>query len=221
MDARKSDGSCIVETSPFRSNLWAVDLSLGSPVLVGNRVCLTCDLNSQDADLWSYSAWSRDGSHLSALDHRYKVYDNFYVFDVTFDSGSPALGHAWLFSPPEFDAGKMSPPVSWGLENDWLVFRTDNPNGTHDLLKYEVDLTNEPELLGDKTVLTSESTYFFYVGLNWSPDDSQLVGVIGGTGSTSTDGIYVITPGPPFSVKLIAPKGSTGVGVPDWKPFVP
>lgn len=82
-------------------------------------------------------------------------------------------------------------------------------------------LSVEPETLGNKTVLASESSYFFYGGLNWSPDDSQLVGVIGGTGSTSTDGIYVITPGPPFSMKLLAPQGSVGVGGPDWKPPVP
>lgn len=220
LDARKSDGSCILETSPFRSNLWAVDLSLGSPVLVGTRVCLTCGLNAQDADFWSFPAWSRDGLHFSALQHRYKVYDNFYVFDAAFDSGSPALGHAWLFAPPEFDATKMAPPVSWSQENE-LVFRTDNLDGTHGLLKYEVDLTSEPEVLGDRTVLNSGSSYFFSVGLNWSPDDSQLVGIVGGTGSTSTDGIYVITPGPPFSMKLLAPQGSAGVGGPDWKPPVP
>lgn len=217
-DARNADGSCIAETSPFRSNLWAVDLSLGAPVLAGRRICLTCGLNAQGTDLWSFAAWSRDGAHLSALQHRYEVYDNFYVFDVTFDSGSPSLGHAWLFAPPEFDASRMSPPVSWGRKHDGLVFRKDNEDGTHDLLKYEVDLTEEPEVLGDRTVLASESAFFFSVGLRWSPDDSQLVGVVGGTGSTATDGIYVITPGPPFSMRLIAPHGSTGVSVPDWKP---
>ncbi len=226
LDARKSDGSCIVETSPFRSNLWAVDLglSLVEPVLIGRRVCLTCALNAQNADLWSFPAWSRDGSHLSALQHRYNSYNSFYIFDVIPDSDdSPSLVDAWPFAPPEFDAEKWSPPVSWGQNNE-LVFRSDNPNGTDDLLKYEVLLTEEPERLGEETVLVSESSYFFSVGLTWSPDGNQLVGTIGSTGSTSTDGIYVITPETPlspFSMKLIAPHGSNGVGVPDWKPLVP
>lgn len=220
-DARKSDGSCIVETAPYRSNLWAVDVSLGSSVLIGSRVCLTCDLNAQDADLWGFPAWSRDGTHLSALQRLHDDYDNFYVFDVSFLSGSPVLGHAWLFAPPEFEPEKGSPPISWGNQHDWLAFRSDNLDGTDDIQRYEVDLTEEPETLGEKTVLVSGTSYFFSVGLDWSPDDSQLVGVVGGTGSTSTDGIYVITPGTPFSMQLLAPHGSDSVGGPDWKPLVP
>lgn len=224
LDARNSDGSCIVETVPFRSNLWAVDVSLGSPVITGRRVCLTCNLNALGSDLWVFPAWSRDGSHLSALQHRHGLYDNFYIFDVTFGTTGtdpPVLvSPGWLFTPPEFDPGLMAPPVSWSHWSDSLVFRTDNPGGTHDLLKYEIDLKCDPETLGQRTVLTASSSYFFYPP-QWSPDDSQLVGQVGGTGSTTTDGIYVITPGPPFSMTLIAPHGSTPVSSPDWKPPVP
>lgn len=216
LDARRSDGSCIVETSPIRSNLWAVNVNLGSPVLIGSRVCLTCELNPDDADLWVEPAWSRDGNHFSALQHQYGAYDNFYVFDVGFESGSPALGHAWPFVPPDFDP---TFGVSWAHWSDSAVGRTRAVNATNALMRYEVDIASEPEVLVSQTNLTSgHSNYFDHP--RWSPDDTALVSRVGTTGSTTTDGIYVIT-FYPFSMKLIASSSPDAVGSPDWKPLVP
>jgi hypothetical protein len=213
LDARRSDGSCIVETSPYRSNLWAVDVSLDPTVLLGGPVCLTCELNPDDADLWVVPAWSRDGNHFSALQHRYGVSDNFYVFDVSFESGFPVLGHAWPFAPPEFDP---TFGASWAHWSDSAVVKTRAVNATNALMKYEVDLVSEPEQLGSTTNLTAgRANYFDHP--RWSADDTALVSGVGSTGSTATDGIYVITLYP-FSMKLIASSSPTAVSSPDWKP---
>lgn len=227
LDARGSDGACLTSsppgyTSPGR-NLWAVNVSLGSPVLAGDPVCLTCGLVEQDGDYWDSPAWSRDGSHFSAFQVKRRTTGStyaFHVFDVTFDpAASPVLGHDWLFAPPEFEP-PGTVPGGWTHWSDSFVMRTNDANGTFGLQRYELDLGSEPEGILSSTPLAT-GTRFRFFRPRWSPDDAQLVDAIRGTGSTSTDGIYVMTPGPPFSMKLIAPDGSNPLYYPDWKPLVP
>jgi hypothetical protein len=229
LDARSQNG-CLVDSLPGTGmpshNLWAVHVSLGSPVLAGSPVCLTCDLNAQNLDFWCFAAWSRDGFHFSAFRKTYqttgKTY-GFYIFDVTFDAstGAPALVPAPPFEMPGLNFTREIAPRSWAHWSDSLVVRTNNDaDRTYGLLRYEIDLQSVPKQITGTTVLTTGSSYFMSLPV-WSPDDQQMVDDVTDNSSGSS-GISVITPGPPFSVKLIAPDRSAKmVDAPDWKPQVP
>ncbi len=209
-DARRADGSCILETSPIRANLWAADVSLGSPVLVSSRVCLTCSLNTDDTDFWPSPSWSRDGYHLTARRNPRRTGAGHFLFDVSFDSGSPVLGPPLPFAPPELDSISG---VVWGHWSDSIVFRTVSVNAKNDIVEYTVDLASEQ--LGTKTNITAGSPYYFARPV-WSACDTALVSDVGSTGSATTDGVYVIIPSP-FSMKLIVQKGGS-FAFPSWKP---
>lgn len=223
VDAAGSEG-CFVDPNSPGQNLWAIHVSLGSPVLAGNRVCLTCSLNTQDLDYWHFAAWSRDGFHLSALqnisDTNGAVISRaFHIFDVSFESGDPVLLPTSLFELPGLDVPKNLPPKSWGHWSDSLVMRTNAADGTHGLVKFEIDLESVPKQITTTTVVTEGITYHFGTPV-WSGDDLQLADDVGGI-SAKADGIYVITPGPPYSLKLIAPNSPRMVDSPSWKPVRP
>lgn len=218
--ARDAEGNCIVAPVPGTSrpseNLWAIHVSLGSPILLGTPVCLTCQMNPRNQDLWGYLAWSGGGTHLSALQLRYDATGmaaSFYIFDVTMTGVVPALAPAEPFVLQDFSYPSSSVPASWAHLSDSLFWSTkDEATGTHDLRKLDLALSGIHEITGT-TVLTTGSTHNFLEAV-WSPDDSQFVHEEGG-------GIYVTTIAP-FSSKLIAPPGKQGrvLNTPDWKPSV-
>jgi len=225
-DARGAGGCLVTPPSGYTTvgtNLWAVHVSLGSPVLVGSPVCLTCALNPLSADIWWVTSWSRDGAHLSSLQQKRgggSVTYSFQIFDVSFGtSGSepPALvSPGWSFSPM-FDYPRTSAPVSWAHWSDSFVLSPEDATGKDTMVKYEIELGSDPKSIRSETLLTQQSPYKF-LHPKWSPDDLQMVDFLVDNSPTKKNGIYVVTLGPPFSVKLIAPNSPKYVDSPDWKP---
>lgn len=226
--ARDATGACIVDPAPGigwpSQNLWGVHVSLGVglPPVVGDPVCLTCGLNPNDQDLWDFPRWSRDGDHLSAFQRRYDangVTNAFYIFDVSFEGGVPALVPSEPFVIPGLDYPRISVPSSWAHFSDSLLLGTrDDVAGTRGLLRLDFVLDGDHEI-SNTTLLTEGSSHNFNHAI-WSPLDDQLVYDYFGSGSAQTDGIYVITLAP-FSLKQIAPSKPKMVDYPDWKPLVP
>jgi hypothetical protein len=223
LDTRGPNG-CLVDSMPGTGmpshNLWAVHVSLGTPVIAGDPICLTCSLNTQNLDAWSHAAWTRDGSHLSTFRRTFETTGRtygFYIFDVTFDgaTGAPALVPAPPFELPGSDLAREGAPASWAHLSDSILMVTTNwADGTHGLVRFEIDLQSVPKQITGTTVLTTGNSYHNLRPV-WSPDDQQMV-------DDGSGGISVITPGPPFSVKLIARDGGGKmVDSPDWKPQVP
>lgn len=216
--ARGADGDCITEPAPGIGwpslNLWAVHVSLGTPVLFGDPVCLSCAMNPDNQDLWSSHAWTRDGTHFSSLRRRYDasgMTPSFFVFDVTFADGVPALVPSAPVELPGFVYPEAAAPSSWAHYRDSLLLRKkDAATGTSSLLRLDFDFAGDHAVTGTE-VLTSGTSHNF-IGAVWSPDDTRLV--------YDGNGIYVITLAP-FSPVLIAPNKPKMVDAPDWRPLVP
>jgi hypothetical protein len=228
-DARSTAG-CIASPPPgyntVGQNLWAVHVSLGAPILTGAPVCLTCGLNAESSDLWTFPSWSRDGLHLSTMQQKREasgVTYSFYIFDVTFGSSGtepPALvSPGWLFPPAELDYPRTSAPVSWAHWSDSFILNPEDADGKDRFIRYEIDLVTVPKSILSRTIIAEQITGKF-LHPTWSADDQQMVDDVASTGSTKTDGIYVITLSP-FSKKLIASNSPRYVDSPDWKPPVP
>lgn len=221
-DSRDESG-CIVtpppgETTVLARNLWAVHVSLGAPILVGESVCLTCGLFPESFNYWITPAWSRDGLHFSARRDELGLPDRpraFVILYVDFESGRPVVTSTWVPVIPEMTLGTYW-PESWARWSDSFLQRTNAVDGTHGLVRYDVDFATRE--LSPTPIVTGRADHFSQP--QWSADDSRAVDDFIGTGRAETDGIYVITFSP-FSLQLIAPASPYYTDSPDWNPTLP
>jgi len=185
-------------------NLWAVEISLGAPVIVGDRVCLTCVMNTDPSTYWDLPAWSSSGTYLAARKGitapPYSASN--YILKVAFDNaGRPSLvedsSWPWLILLSQQFA------YAWAHWGDSLVI---NPDG--DLWRLDFDFVNQTV---QETPLSVGNSYHVF-NPRWSSDDTRFIAEIGIPGQLSTNRIAVIS----FPLRFTSIQ--RGGFHPDWKP---
>ena len=185
-------------------NLWAVEVSLGTPVLVGDRICLTCAINTDPSTYWDLPAWSSSGTYLAARKGStappYSASN--YILKVAFDSvGSPSLVlnslWPWLILPSERFA------YAWAHWSDSLGINRDG-----DIWRLDFDFVNQTV---QETPLSLGNSYHVW-NPRWSPDDLQFIAEIAIPGQLSSQQIAIISFPPTFS------SIQRGGFHPDWRP---